>query len=943
MVVYNRNVVDNEPCDNTEGFGSFMNLNQSSIKELDLDATGYVFKNKSNWVLIIGVLGLVLVLSSTYLAAAYQRNYDEIESSAVALAQSVLAVMDEELIDSLSGQKSTVNQPEYQILKRQLDELVVTTPLLEDSYLVRTLESGDALQLVSSATNESSQLLENFYLSDSHRVLQNEERVSVVLPVANQNKNNYFVMEYTNTNWNRLIWDQMIMDVLAIVGVIVLSIVTLYSWVQNSKNKYFAKKLAMSEGFYRAIFDKSPVGIAITDSNGLISQSSYRWFTLNKKFEEIVGRSAKELTDTPWMSITHPDDLQDDLDKYQQLVNGEIDGYSLQKRYIRPDGSVSWVNMIISMFKQTMDQQPENICIVQDVTKNKELEKTLLETERSKSMLIKNLPGMTYRCLNDEAWTILYVSEGCYELTGYQEKSLLFNKEISFKDIISLEYRQPLRDQWKQVLEKKIAFKSEYEIITKDHQKKWVLEMAHGVYNDDGEVEALEGIIFDISYRKEMENNLRYLSEHDPWTGLLNRPYLEKILTADALQKKNMKRALISVNLSTVHPLSVNYGFQYSQKLIQKISATLSDYCNDKISLFNMFANRFAFYVLDYGDQKDLVEFCHTIIAAIETQIMPEKIGGGFGILEIDVDNSLNADQLQRRALIASEKAIKDLNREFGICFYDDALDQLMTRQQLLRSELLRIATDEQESDELFLHFQPILDLKTNRISSFEALARLETELLGSASPMEFIPLAEETKLILPLGEKIIVKALNFLNQLKVNGFEGVGVTINISVIQLFDSSFCETLMGLIQTKGIDPQLVGLEITESVFISDYSYINRILNTLRDFGINVAIDDFGTGYSSLARERELQVSCLKIDKYFIDKILTSHPSLIITSDIIAMAHRMGHCVIAEGVNHVDQKEYLMEHGCDHIQGYLVSRPLSPKAAVQFLREFDVENG
>jgi EAL domain-containing protein (putative c-di-GMP-specific phosphodiesterase class I) len=209
---------------------------------------------------------------------------------------------------------------------------------------------------------------------------------------------------------------------------------------------------------------------------------------------------------------------------------------------------------------------------------------------------------------------------------------------------------------------------------------------------------------------------------------------------------------------------------------------------------------------------------------------------------------------------------------------------------------------------------------------------------LGLIPPLEFIPIAEKTKLIIPLGKKIILQAFNFLNKLKENGYDSVGVSINISAIQLLRDDFTQYLLEMINERRVDPANIGLEVTESVFASNYQEINSILGELKSLGIKIAIDDFGTGYSSLARERELNLNCLKIDKYFIDKLLLLKDEEAITSDIIAMAHRLGHYVIAEGVEYERQRQYLLKYGCDRIQGYLISKPLTEAAALDLLRNY-----
>lgn len=257
-------------------------------------------------------------------------------------------------------------------------------------------------------------------------------------------------------------------------------------------------------------------------------------------------------------------------------------------------------------------------------------------------------------------------------------------------------------------------------------------------------------------------------------------------------------------------------------------------------------------------------------------------------------------------------------------------------REELITHELTQIAAEE-DNGGLLLRFQPILDLKSNKICSFEALTRIKCDNLGLVPPLEFIPIAEKTKLIIPIGNKIILQALNFLKKLKVNGHDTIVISINISAIQLLRSDFSKSLFEMINEMQVRPENICLEITESIFASNYQEINNILRELKDYGIMSAIDDFGTEYSSLARQRELNVDCLKIDKYFIDNLILIDPEEAITGDIISMVHKLGHYVVAEGVEHENQKEYLMRQGCDKIQGYLVGKPLDEDESINFLNK------
>ncbi|MGI6084138.1 MAG: EAL and GGDEF domain-containing protein, partial [Acetivibrionales bacterium] len=683
------------------------------------------------------------------------------------------------------------------------------------------------------------------------------------------------------------------------------------------------------------IFNQAPIGIAVSYSKDTVSLNSNKYLNINPTFERITGRTKEELIDLGWAAITHPDDLEKALNNYKKLKSGEINGYSMDKRFVRPDGSNIWVHITVVPLKLTEEHEYNHIALVQDITERKTIEQALIESERSKSILLSNLPGLAYRCKYDREWTMQFVSSGCYDLTGYVAENLINNRNLSFSDLISPEYREHLWNEWKRVLTRHRPFRYEYEITTAGGERKWVLEIGQGIFNDKGEVEALEGIIIDISDRKRMENILTYNSEHDELTGLYNRRYLESVFKNDIKTQTTGKRALISLNLSDMHSLSITYGFQYSQDLIKRIAKELERHCGDRCMLFYTYEYRFVIYYKNYKDKQDLSDFCKKISNTLDSLLTSERISMGIGVLEIDKEIKYDFEELLKNLLIASEEALNPGGDENNIYFYNKELEERKIRREILRRELSEVSAGE-NSERLFLQYQPILDLHKNRICEFEALARFNSDKLGRVPPLEFIPIAEETKHIISIGNYIINQAFDFIIKLKHIGYDDVSIAINISAIQLLNKDFVENLIDIIKKKNVNPEYINIELTESVFSSRHDEINKILRKLSSYGIKSSIDDFGTGYSSLSRERDLEVDYLKIDKSFIDKLLFLNPEETVTGDIISMAHRMGHQVVAEGVEQEKQMQYLKAHGCDKIQGYLISKPLDEEAAIEFLK-------
>lgn len=929
------------------------------MKTSNIDKTGSGTAGISKYThphfgIIALILTIVLTSSSFYLHFSWSKYQNIASAEAVMLAESLESLLHPDHITELSGNEEDLQKQEYTMLKLSLMRLVKTTNPIRFAYLMGE-RNGNIVILMDSESSDSPEYSPPGQLySEANQTTWEPFRsgntvlskpitdrwgtwISVLVPIKNPSNGSVIAVlgiDYPDSLWNLRIWRQMIPDIIIVLCLGLLVYALFRSWNQGTILKKLGKKLEYDEALYHSIFTQAPIGIAIVNDKSFVRQSEFGHTNINTMFEKILGWTSQELERKKWTEITFPEDLQADLEKFEQFKNGEINGYSLEKRFIKPDGSVVWTDMEVSPLLG--ESGSVHLCLLEDISKRKETEKALIESERSKSVLLSNLPGLAYRCKYDSNWTMLFVSEGCLELTGYAPESLLYNRDISFNDIISPEYRALLDKEWKRILPQRLPFKFEYEITTAQGERKWVLEMGEGVYDEQGSVEALEGIVLDISDRKKFEDNLRYNNEHDAWTGLHNRRFLENLLKNDAAIPFSEKRALISINLNAMYLLNLRYGFHYSQALIQKIANELRVYCNENCMLFSSYEYRFVFYVTAYEDKEDLMCFCEKIENVLESLLSSESITAGLGIVEIDDENKQDIEMLLKNLLIASEKAIHAEDQTIRTCFFNEEMSSQIAREQVITYELSRIASGE-NIERLFLQYQPILDVPSNRICGFEALARLNCDDFGLVSPLEFIPIAEKSRLIVPLGEIIIRKALEFLKAIQNNGHYGISVSINISGIQLLQVDFVKNLLQQIEETNVNPSNIGLELTESIFTSNYEEINATLAKLKSCGMKIAIDDFGTGYSSLARERELNANCLKIDKFFIDKLLFLCDEEAITGDIISMAHKLGHCVIAEGVEDERQLNYLKHHGCDKIQGYLIGKPLSERDALEIIEK------
>jgi len=919
------------------------------------DASDMKDTQKKSKIVIGIVTGILLaVLCVGYLLFAWSRYQKMAEAEAIMLAESVESLLHPEHIAVLTGSPEDVTNPDYRMTKRSLSRLIHENDQIRFAYILgmRETEMVFLIDSEDEASADYSPPGQIYYeatpkdrmpFSTGTSVLSGpaEDRwgnwYSALIPIEDPVKHTVIAVlgiDYSVDEWNQRLLKQLIPDIVIIISLLSVCIALFISWNEHQKVKERAQRLSIDEALFHSVFDQAPIGISIVRDKNFFYQSEQGNLTMNSMFEKILGRSSAELATIGWPEITYFEDLQADLEQFDRFSKGETDGYSLEKRFVKPDGSLVWTNMIIASIAGGHSKYAMHLCLLEDITARKKVEEEHMESERSKSVLLSHLPGLAYRCKYDPSWTMLFVSDGCLKLTGYPPEALLLNRDLSYNDLIAPEYRDSLANEWIRVLPGKEFFKYEYEIITAQNERRWVLELGQGIFDRSGKVDALEGIILDISDRKKSEEILKYNSEYDVWTGLHNRAILEGKLKMERLANSTVKRALIGINLSTMHLLGLTYGFQYSQGLIKRAADALRILSSDTHRLYYTYENRFVFYVSNYRDKTELTEFCNRVIGALKTVLAIERIGGGIGVIEIDKITGTSEDRLLKNLLIASEKALGEIEGDFGCSLYDENMELQIIREETIRLDLVRVLEGESGA-EFYLQFQPIYDLKLDKITGFEALARLKSDLLGIIPPIEFIPIAEKTKLIIPLGKEIIKQAFTFITQLSQIGNETASVSINVSAIQILQSGFIEDLLNLVDEQRIHPKRICLELTESVFSSKYRDINEVLGLIKEHGIKIAIDDFGTGYSSFARERELNVDCLKIDKCFIDNLLSIKEEEAVTGDIISMAHKLGHCVIAEGVEHEIQVQYLKKYGCDMIQGYFIGKPLDAKDALKLL--------
>ncbi|NLB20795.1 MAG: EAL domain-containing protein, partial [Clostridium sp.] len=376
-------------------------------------------------------------------------------------------------------------------------------------------------------------------------------------------------------------------------------------------------------------------------------------------------------------------------------------------------------------------------------------------------------------------------------------------------------------------------------------------------------------------------------------------------------------------------------GFEVGDQIIKDISKRLEVALDKKGMLFRFTDDRFVFYVEGYQTPNELTNMTDIITEVFKKPFRyPQKtkhIHPEIGIVELS-DRYTTVDELMKDASIAITYMENGVSNSM---FFNAQMRNQVDREEVIELELIDSCKTIDDGI-IHLEYQPKIHSTTNKIIGFEALARMNSKKLGIVPPSEFIDIAERKHLILPLGTMILEKACIFTKNLVDLGYKDIRMAVNVSGIQLLMDDFLETVTEIIDKTGIDTRNLELEITETVLLENYSLINGVLQQLRNRGIEISMDDFGTGFSSLASIGELNIDIVKIDRHFIMKIVNGFEQNLITTDIISMAHKLGLGVIAEGVETKIQKDYLIRHNCDIMQGYYFSRPVSESKAKAMLK-------
>lgn len=423
------------------------------------------------------------------------------------------------------------------------------------------------------------------------------------------------------------------------------------------------------------------------------------------------------------------------------------------------------------------------------------------------------------------------------------------------------------------------------------------------------------------------QKQLQYLSDTDPLTDLPNRRLLHILLQNGIRTAQQSDRSLgvVFLDLDQFKQVNDTLGHEIGDILLQQVALRLQQTLRTSDTLARIGGDEFNILIENFNEQSEIEPIIETILASFGSPFLCQdheiRITASIGIALYPQDGE-NFQTLIKNADMAMYLS-KDKGRNRYSFFTQDLADHIEEKGILIRA--LKTAMD--KNDEFTLVYQPKVSASTGKIVAVEALIRWNSSELGKVTPDKFIPVAEETGIILALGAWVLHQACSDFMHLRSEGqiLEHVGV--NVSSLQLQNDDFLNTLSDILHQTKIDPRWLEIELTESYLATDAEHAMSILRTLRNLNINIAIDDFGTGYSSMSYLQKLSITRLKIDKSFIDDLPVSSESIAITRAIIALANTFGLSITAEGVENRDQLSFLQEEGCHEIQGYYYSKPLT----------------
>ncbi len=655
-----------------------------------------------------------------------------------------------------------------------------------------------------------------------------------------------------------------------------------------------------------AILDNVMFGVMFVRHRTIVS--------VNRRCEELFGYEPGAMagTSTAIMFLDAFDYEASGARQYPSLSKGDY--FNEERQYRRADGSVFWC--LVSGYALDHSRANEgSIWVFADITERKEAEEKL----RLSATVIEHIADGVV--VLDAQGSIVAVNPAFTQITGYSEAEALGKDRTLTR---SGRHEQVFYDEmWQQQLDTGF-WRGELWSLRKNGELYLEFLTVSAVRDTRGRTTHYVGVFSDITKAKESQEKLDHLAHHDPLTALPNRLLFHDRLQ-HALQRATRdgeQLALLFIDLDRFKNVNDTLGHHIGDELLKQVAKALQDRLREGDTLARLGGDEFIVLLEDIENQYGASQVAEKLVQMFEEPFMVAGhelfVTCSVGI-SLFPDDAADLNMLIRNADVAMYQA-KARGRN-GFSFYAPS----MTGEGVERLRLETFLRRSIEKDEIFLNYQPQVEIDTGRLVGVEALVRWNHPELGLIPPIRFIPLAEDTGFINQLGKWVLHEACRQMVRWQEAGLHVPKIAVNLSAKQFERGSIVNMVADILHDTGLEPQRLQLEVTESVIMNTGDAM-VFINDLHSIGVALAIDDFGTGYSSLAYLKQLPVQTLKIDRSFIKDISTDVNDEAIAIAIIQLGKSMNLSVIAEGVETEEQAAFLLRHGCNLAQGYFYSRPL-----------------
>lgn len=700
--------------------------------------------------------------------------------------------------------------------------------------------------------------------------------------------------------------------------------------------------LKVSEKRFLALFNQAAVGVAQHEFDAENARvGAGRLVLINDKFCEMLGYTRKEMQSLSLRELNFQEDIEQEDLLLQQLLLGQIHDYRFEKRYFHKSGRTIWVGLTVSMVQTGDPLRQQTFAVVQEIDGRKRMEQALRDSETRLRNILSHIPVGVSLELHDE---IVYRNARYTEIIGYNAQQVPHSAAWWSLLVPDAEQRRHAMRAWQshyaqaqRTSDGRIA-PLELEILAAGGQVRLV-EMS-GKCIDGGDVVVLQ----DLTPRKAAEEEIRRLAYFDSLTNLPNRRLLlDRLAQALALSVRNQQwGAVLMLDLDHFKTINDTQGPEQGDRLLCAVAQRLRACVHEEDTLARLGGDEFVLVMTELGASANDAARAAEVQAQSLLQALQEPVWVQEHVLHTSISIGIcvfqgqthSVDELLQRCDIAMYQA-KTAGRG-TLRFYDPQMQVAVTEKAALEADM-RVGL---QQEQFVLYFQPQVDC--GRIVGAEVLLRWRHPTKGFVSPGQFIPLAESSNLILPLGQWVLRQACSTLARwAALPELKDVGLAVNVSPRQFYEEGFVQQVQQALASSGAPPQRLKLELTEGILLQDISGTIAKMEQLRSLGVSFSLDDFGTGYSSLAYLKRLPLQELKIDQSFVRDVLQDANDAAIARTIIALAQSLNLQVTAEGVECEEQRHFLERSGCHAWQGYLLSPPVPVQAFEALLVRYNAQ--